>query len=120
MAELLVLVDCRHIEIDRRQCVEIDRRSAGVAAKRGDRLNREAVGESKLTVGSGTLRNDFLLGVVQAATRVELVVEHRRAGEQPRNQAVATARVAFVTGVVGAETEHRVVVTADFNGNAAG
>ena len=70
-------------------------------------------------MGGGALGNDFLLRCLKAAARIKFIVEHRRAREQTCYQAVATARIAVVAGVVGAETKQGVIVTAKLERNAA-
>jgi hypothetical protein len=66
------------------------------------------------------LVDDFLLRVGNATESVELVIVDRRAGQQAGDQPMATARIAPVLGIVGAQPEQRAVVPADLRGNPPG
>ena len=92
LADLLVAVDRGHVDVDRRQRVEVDRGEAAVLAPRADRTQRQRIGEICRDIHRQAIGPDVLLRIVEPGAGVIDIVEHRRAREEARDQAVAVAR----------------------------
>src|SRR5439155_5422638 len=105
LAELLVPVDCRDVDIGRRQGVEVDRRRTAVLAVSGDRTQLEALGQVDFAVQRDTAAFHFLLGIDKGALAVEYVREHRRSAQQAGDQPVPATRIALVPCVIAREAD---------------
>src|SRR3546814_8002942 len=90
LAQLLVAIEGRDIDVDGGQRVEIDRGEAGVLAPRADRAERQRVGQLGRHVHRQTIGLHILFRVVEAGAGVVDIVEDRRprdeAGDQDRKE----------------------------------
>src|SRR6185369_16008625 len=109
LAELVVLVDRRNVDIDCRQRVEVDRGLCAVPAICSNRLEPEPVGQANFALKRDAPGTNFLLGVVKRPLAVEHVVEHWSPAQQAGDQAMTATRVAVVPCLVARESEEDVV-----------
>ena len=121
LTDLFVPIDAGYVEIDRWQCVKIDRCRCIIFAPSADRAKRHGVAEIGTDIHRQAISFNILHRIVESAACVEDIVQHRRPGTRARDQPVAAARIAFILGIVaGNADQDRLTIAADFKRAATG
>ena len=108
LAELAVAVIAGHVDIDRRQCVEVDRGRRIVLAVSRNRAERQAVGGLRFEEQRGAPGGHILHREVEPASGVIDVGQHRGAADDPGDEPVPAARVRGVVGVIGGQPREHI------------
>ncbi|MCY1169320.1 hypothetical protein D9M73_93450 [compost metagenome] len=105
LAGLFVAINGRHIDIDRRQCVEIDRREGAVLAERADAFQRQMIAQFAGRDQRQPARLDVLARAVEPGARIKRIGLNRRRAGQAGDQPRTVARVRFVLGVIAGQPQ---------------
>ena len=110
----MILVGDRHIDIHRRETVEVERLIGTIVAIGENVLQCEAIVDRPFDKAGHPAIDGVGPRIVEAGAGVKDVLQHRRAGEQAGDQSVPLTRVGIVVRPVAGDADEQIGIRRPF------